>query len=328
MEMVINCHENNMLRFARAHPEVLVLSADLGTSCEVKQFRSCLPDRYLTMGIAEQNMCSWAAGLCREGYRPFLHTFAVFLYRRILDQVEMSVAYPNLPVVFVGFVPGITTPGGVSHQSINDVAVMRSVPNMAVLDIGDATEIEGVLDLAYAYNGPVYIRMLRKEVPRLFPADHPMEFNRARLLSRGTDLLLLSSSICTEEAMRATAVLRERGVSIQHMHVSTLKPFTDPALLQAARETRYGVITIENHLKIGGLGSAMADLMAEQGVQKRLVKIGLDGYAHGASKLYLMKKYGLDAMNVVLACESLLGDSTGITEADLAAARFEDFLEV
>ncbi len=328
MEMVINCHENNMLRFAAEHPEVLVLSADLGTSCEVKQFRSRFPDRYLTMGIAEQNMCSWAAGLCREGFRPFLHTFAVFLYRRILDQVEMSVAYPNLPVVFVGFVPGITTPGGVSHQSINDVAVMRSVPNMAVFDIGDATEIECVLDLAYAYNGPVYIRMLRKEVPRLFPADQPMEFNRARTLSRGTDLLLLSSSICTEEAMRATAALRQRGVSIQHMHVSTLKPFTDPALLQAAQEVRYGVITIENHLKIGGLGSAMADLMAEHGVQKRMVKIGLDGYAHGASKLYLMKKYGLDATNIIQAAESLLGASTGITEADLTAARFEDFLEV
>lgn len=328
MEMVINCHENNMLRFAAAHPEVLVLSADLGTSCEVKQFRNRYPDRYLTMGIAEQNMCSWAAGLCREGFRPFLHTFAVFLYRRILDQVEMSVAYPNLPVVFVGFVPGITTPGGVSHQSINDVAVMRSVPNMAVFDIGDATEIEGVLDLAYAYNGPVYIRMLRKEVPRLFPADRPMEFNRARLISKGTDLLLLSSSICTEEAMRATAVLRERGVSIQHMHVSTLKPFADPSLLQAAQEAKYGVITIENHLKTGGLGSAMADLMAEHGVQKRLVKIGLDGYAHGASKLYLMKKYGLDAINIIWAAESLLHTSTGITEADLAAARFEDFLEV
>ena len=125
MEIAVNTHEKNMIRFAKEHSEAIVLSADLGTSCEVKAFRATYPERYFTMGIAEQNMCSWAAGLCREGYRPLIHTFAVFLYRRILDQVEMSVAYPNLPVVFLGFVPGITTPGGVSHQAINDVAVMR-----------------------------------------------------------------------------------------------------------------------------------------------------------------------------------------------------------
>ena len=153
MKIEVNTHERCMLDFANKHPETLVLSADLGTSCEVKKFRAEKPDQYLTMGIAEQNMCSWAAGLAREGYRPFLHTFSVFLSRRILDQVEMSVAYPNLPVTFVGFVPGITTPGGVTHQSINDVGIMRTVPNMAIFDVGDATDIEGVLDLVYEWNG-------------------------------------------------------------------------------------------------------------------------------------------------------------------------------
>jgi transketolase len=328
MKIEVNTHEKNMLRFAKEHPEVLVLSADLGTSCEVKEFRKVYPDRYLTMGIAEQNMCSWAAGLTREGYRPFLHTFAVFLYRRILDQVEMSVAYPNLPVVFVGFVPGITTPGGVSHQSINDVATFRSIPNMAIFDIGDATEIEGVLDLAYNYNGPVYIRMLRKEVPRLFPANEPMQFNRARVLSEGTDVIILSSSICTEEAMRATSVLKDKGLSIQHMHVSTLKPFTDPTIVEAISKSKYGVVTIENHLTIGGLGTAVADVMAGNGLGKRLIKIGLNSYTHGASKMYLMKKYGIGAMNLVEAVEDLTSKSYGIKESDLKEVRFVDFLEV
>ena len=280
------------------------------------------------MGIAEQNMVSWAAGLAREGYRPFIHTFAVFEYRRVLDQVEMSVAYPNLPVVFVGFVPGITTPGGVSHQSINDVAVMRSVPNMAIFDVGDATDIDYVLDMAYEYNGPVYIRMLRKEVPRLFPANEPVVFNRARVRSEGDDIVILSSSICTEEAMRATAVLRERGISVQHMHVTTLKPFTDPTIVDAIAKSKYGVITIENHLKIGGLGSATADLMAENGLGKKLIKIGLDGYAHGASKMYLMEKYGIDAMNLVKAVETLSGQDLNIGKNDLEEVRFVDFLEV
>lgn len=329
MKLETNTHSKNILRFAKEHPELVVLSADLGTSCEVKEFAQQYPDRYFSMGIAEQNMCSWAAGLAREGYRPFLHTFAVFLYRRILDQLEMSVAYPNLPVVFVGFVPGITTPGGVTHQSTNDVGVLRTVPNLAIFDIGDATEIEGVLDLAYQFNGPVYIRMLRKEVPRLFPANEPMEFNKARVLSQGTDIALLSSSICTEEAMRATAVLKEKGISIQHLHVSTLKPFTDPLVVEACQKAKYGVVTIENHSTIGGLGTAVADVMAEHGIGKQLVKVGLDDtYAHGASKMYLLEKYGMDAMTLIRGVEKLMGKELGIQAKDLEEIRFEDFTAV
>lgn len=329
MKLEVNTHSKNILRMAKEHPELVVLSADLGTSCEVKEFAQIYPDRYFSMGIAEQNMCSWAAGLAREGFRPFLHTFAVFLYRRILDQLEMSVAYPNLPVVFVGFVPGITTPGGVTHQSTNDVGVLRTVPNLAIFDIGDATEIEGVLDMAYEYNGPVYIRMLRKEVPRLFPANEPIRFNHARILSEGTDVTILSSSICTEEAMRATAALRAKGVSIQHLHISTLKPFTDPQVVEACQKAKYGVITIENGTVIGGLGSAVADLMAEHGIGKRLVKVGLqDTYAHGASRMYLLKNYKMDAMTLIEGVEDLMGTKLGIADEDLEAIRFEDFTTV
>lgn len=329
MKIEVNTHSKNMLRMAKEHPEIVVMSADLGTSCEIKEFHDQYPDRYFSLGIAEQNMCSWAAGLAREGFRPFIHTFAVFLYRRILDQLEMSVAYPNLPVVFMGFVPGITTPGGVTHQSTNDVGVLRTVPNLAIFDIGDATEIEGVLDLAYSYNGPVYIRMLRKEVPRLFPANEPIQFNHARVLSEGTDITLLSSSICTEEAMRATAALREKGVSIQHLHVSTLKPFSDPLVVEACQKAKYGVVTIENGTVIGGLGSATADLMAEHGIGKKLIKVGLqDTYAHGASKMYLLKHYNMDAMTLIGAVEKLMDKKLNITEQDVAEIRFVDFTEV
>ncbi|MEY8402527.1 transketolase C-terminal domain-containing protein [Oscillospiraceae bacterium 44-34] len=329
MKIEVNTHSKNMLRMAKEHPEIVVMSADLGTSCEIKEFHDQYPDRYFSLGIAEQNMCSWAAGLAREGFRPFIHTFAVFLYRRILDQLEMSVAYPNLPVVFMGFVPGITTPGGVTHQSTNDVGVLRTVPNLAIFDIGDATEIDGVLDLAYDYNGPVYIRMLRKEVPRLFPAAEPMRFNHARILSEGTDITLLSSSICTEEAMRATAVLKEKGVSVQHLHVSTLKPFTDPQVVEACQKAKHGVVTIENGTVIGGLGSAVADVMAENGIGKRLVKVGLnDTYAHGASKMYLLKKYQMGAMDLIGAVEKLMDKDLGIQEQDMEDIRFVDFSAV
>lgn len=329
MKIEINTHEKNMIRFAKKHPEVAVLSADLGSSCEIKEFLNTYPDRYFSLGIAEQNMVSWAAGLAREGFRPFLHTFGVFLYRRVLDQLEMSVAYPNLPVTFVGFLPGIMTPGGVSHQAINDVAVLRNIPNMTIFDIGDATEIESVLDLTYEVNGPVFIRMLRKDVPRLFPASAPMEFNRGRILSEGTDVAIFSSSICTEEAMRATKVLEQKGLSIQHMHISTLKPFSDPQVVETLHKVKYGAITMENHLTIGGLGSAVADVIAEEGIGKKLIKVGIqDTYTHGASKMYLLKKYGLDAMTLIESVEKLTGKSFDIKEEDLEAIRFEDYSAV
>lgn len=329
MKMEINKHNENILRMAAEHPELVVLSADLGTSCEVKEFAQKYPDRYFSMGIAEQNMCSWAAGLAREGFRPFLHTFSVFLYRRILDQLEMSIAYPNLPVVFCGFVPGITTPGGVSHQSTNDIGVVRTIPNFAIFDVGDATEIERVLDLAWDFNGPVYIRQLRKEVPRLFPANKPMEFNKARVLSEGTDVVIFSSSIMTEEAMRATAALKNKGVSIEHLHISTLKPFTDPQVVASLKKVKYGAVTIENGTIIGGLGTCVAEVMAENAIGKPLLRVGLnDQYAHGASKMYLLEHYHLDAMELIKKVEKIMGKDLGIKKEDLEAIRFEDFSEV
>ncbi|MCD7896048.1 MAG: hypothetical protein LUG50_05160 [Planctomycetaceae bacterium] len=329
MKIELNTHSKNIIRWADAHKNAVVMSADLGSSCEIKEFRSVHPERYFSMGIAEQNMVSWAAGLAREGFLPYLHTFGVFLYRRVLDQLEMSVAYPNLPVTFVAFLPGIMTPGGVTHQAINDVAVLRNVPNMTILDVGDATDIESVLDVGHRAGGPVFIRMLRKEVPRIFPADEPMILNRARVLSVGTDIALFSSSICTEEAMRATRVLREKGLSIQHLHVSTLKPFSDPQVTEALEKARYGAVSIENHVTIGGLGSAVADVMAECGIGKCLVKVGIDDtYTHGASKMYLMKKYGLGAEALVAAVEKLTGKQFGIAQEDLEKVRFEDYSAV
>lgn len=322
MELLSRVHARNLVEWARDRPEVVVLSADLTSSTEIDLFRATYPDRFFSMGMAEQNMISLAGGLAREGFFPFVHTFAVFLYRRALDQISMSVAYPNLPVRLFGFLPGITTPGGATHQAIDDLAVLRALPNMTLLECGDATDVETVLDVAQAVPGPVYVRMPRGDIPRLFDASEAMRLGRARVLSSGDDIALFSAGICTEEAMRATAALRERGVSIQHMHVSTLKPFDDPAVLEAAAQARYGVITMENHTIVGGLGTAVAEVMAGAGVGRRLVRIGLkDTYAHGASRHYLMREYGLDAIALVREVEQLLGASFGIGEADLAAIR-------
>ena len=325
MKMMTKVHARNLVEWAKDKPEVLVLSADLTSNTEVDLFRDAYPDRFLSMGMTEQNINSFAGGLAREGFVPFFHTFAIFIYRRAFDQLSMSIAYPNLKVRLVGFLPGIVTPGGATHQAIEDVALMRTLPNMTVVEPGDANEVAQVLEMIEDIDGPVYIRQLRGQVPVLFNENEPMQFNRARQLSEGSDITLFSSGICTEEAMRASKVLAERGISLQHMHVSTHKPFTDPNIVEAAAKPKHGVITMENHTIIGGLGSEVAEVMAENGVGKKLARIGLqDTYAHGASRPYLMRTHGLDALALVEKVEEMVGEELNITEADLKQVRFDD----
>jgi transketolase len=329
MEILSRVHAKNLVRWAKDRPEVLVLSGDLTSSTEIDLFKDAYPDRFISLGVAEQNMLSFAGGLAREGFLPFIHTFAVFIYRRAYDQIAMSVAYPNMPVRMFGFLPGITSPGGASHQAIDDIALMRSLPNMTVLEVADATEIETILDVIDGVPGPVYVRMLRGEVPRLFDASEPMQLGKLRTVANDNiggevDLAILSSGICTEEAMRATQALRQRGVRIRHLHVSTHKPFNSEAVLEAIATAHHGVITMENHLVTGGLGSAVAETIAESGIAKRLVRIGLrDTFVHGASRPYLMKEYGLDAPALVREAEKLLQTTFGISEEDLSEVRIE-----
>jgi transketolase len=321
--LVVRPHVENFIEWSKDKPEVVVMTADLTNSCEVGKWRDTYPDRYFSMGMAEQNMMGFASGMAREGFVPYIHTFAVFIYRRPYDQLAMSIAYPNLNVKFMAFLPGVVTPGGVTHQAIEDIAIMRATPNMTILDTADATEVESVLDVAHSINGPVYVRMLRGEMPRLF--DTPMEFNKARILQQGKDVLVLTSGVMTEEAIRATNALETKGVSIKHLHISTLKPFTDPTVLEALKEVKHGVITLENHSIIGGLGSAVSELMTDNNIGKPLVRLGLkDTYAHGASYQYLIKEYNLNAISLVRAVESLIDIQTNLTEADLIEARTDD----
>ncbi|GAA4026694.1 transketolase C-terminal domain-containing protein [Arthrobacter methylotrophus] len=299
-------HSRNIVAWAADKPEVVVLSGDLTGSTEIAAFKAAYPDRFFSLGMAEQNMLSWAGGMAREGFVPYLHTFSVFLVRRPYDQVAMSVAYPNLPVKLVGFLPGIMTPGGVSHQAIEDISLMRGLPNMTVLEVGDAADVESVLDVAHGVNGPVYIRMLRGALPRLF--DSPMELDRIRHLADGEEVTLFSSGICTEEAIRARQALEAAGVTVTHRHVSTHKPFTDPAIADAIRAAKTLVVTVENHNIIGGLGTEVAERMAEIGAGVPLLRIGIpDTFAHGASAAYLMDKYDLTARRIVERIAATLG---------------------
>lgn len=319
MEILSKVHAKNLVEWAKDKDDVLLLSADLTSSCEADLFRDTYPEKFLSMGIAEQNMLSFAGGLAREGFIPLIHTFAVFIYRRAFDQIAMSVAYPNLPVKMFGFLPGIATPGGATHQAIEDISVMRSLPNMTVLECGDVTEVESVLELAYSIDGPVYIRMLRGEIPRLFDKSQPMKLGENRVIFKGKDVAIISTGICTEEAMRTVKALEERGVSVAHIHVSTLKPFNPDNILEIIKDTKYGVITMENHSVIGGLGTIVAESMIEAGISKKLVKIGLnDTFTHGGSRPYLMKTYKIDAMALIEKIELLMAKEFNISEDELS----------
>ncbi|MDR1930462.1 MAG: hypothetical protein LBQ44_07520 [Treponema sp.] len=318
-EIRTKVHAKNLVEWGGRHPDAYVLSADLTGSCEADAFRDAYPGRFLSMGIAEQNMLSFAGGMARKGLVPLVHTFAVFIYRRAYDQIAMSAAYPNVPVKMFGFLPGVLTPGGATHQAIEDIAVMRALPNMTIYEPGDASEVEAVLDIAYRTPGPVYVRQLRGEVPVLFPAEEKMESGKCRKLSSGGDLTLVSSGICTEEGLRAALALKEKGLALSHYHVSTLKPFKQPEITEAIAASRYGALTLENHSTLGGLGSIIAEAMAEAGVPKPLRRLGIpDTFVHGASRRYLMGEYGLDALALIAAVEQLTGERFGIAGEDLA----------
>jgi transketolase len=291
--------------FAATHEDTLCVTNDLTASCEADGFRDRFPDRYFSLGMAEQNLAGVLGGMAREGFVPFYPTFSVFGTRRPYEQIALSIAYPALPVRIMGFLPGLTTPGGVTHQSIDDIALMAQLPNMTVLEVGDATEARTVLEVMDSIQGPVFCRMLRGVVPVLF--DSPMQFNTARELATGDDVLLISSGVHTEITSEVVTQLQEAGVEAGHLHVSTLKPFTDPLVAQRLASAR-GVVTVENHLARGGLGTAVAEVMAENGFGGRLRRVGIaDTFTHGGTRDYLFEHYGLDDTAIVDAVEGLLG---------------------
>lgn len=322
MDMVNRPYAVAFEAYAVHHPEVLCLSADLTSSCEIDGFRDRHPAQFLSLGMAEQNMLSFAGGLGLAGFRPFLHSFGVFLYRRPYDQLMASIAYPRRKVRLMGFLPGVTTPGGMTHQAIEDISVMRTIPNMTVLEAGDATEVESIVAEADTVDGPVYCRILRGSVPRLF--DTPLKIGQMRVLATGDDVLVVTAGITTEEAIRARGALARAGVSVRHLHLNTLKPFDAAQIVDHAASVRYGVVTLENHLIAGGIGSMVAEALAEAGLARRLIRLGLhDTYAHGGSRPYLMRHYGMDALALVRAIERLCSQTTGIDEGALEAVRVE-----
>jgi transketolase len=292
---------------ARKRPEILCLTGDLTRQTEVDLFQQEIPERFIHGGMAEANMMSMAGALARRGFLPFVHTFGVFATRRPLDQIVNSVAYPNLPVRIVGFMPGVSSPGGPSHQAIDDVALMRAIPNMTVVDVADATQIRAALPHLADVPGPVYLRLKRGEIPVIFPDDHEFSLTSAQTLADGGDLAIIASGMMLSAAISAAGTLAAAGVSVGLVNVPVIKPLDTATIIRAVSGVS-AVITAENHSVIGGLGSAVAETMAEAGLGRPLRRIGLrDTFAEGSRTApFLFRKYRLGTQDIVDCAWDLL----------------------
>ncbi len=301
-----------LLALARRRGDVVVLGADLTRQTETDLVRDERPEQFVNVGMAEQNLLGVASGLARAGRCVLVHTFGVFATRRPLEQIALQVAYPALDVKIIGFMPGLSSPGGPSHQAVEDVALMRSLPNMTVLDVADATEVSQVVPLLADRPGPCYLRLKRGEVPRLFGPAHRLDLARAQLLrpgrgERGVDVALVASGMLVATALRAAEVLSRAGVEASVLNVPTIKPLDSRTVLAAAESAR-AVVSAENHSVVGGLGSAVAETLAEAGLGRPLRRVGVpDTYAQASGAPFLFRRYGLDAAAVVRAAWSALG---------------------
>lgn len=291
-----------LVALAEQRDDVLCLSGDLSRQTEVDLFRDRFPERFIHGAMAEANMIGMAGGLAREGFQPFVHTFGVFATRRPYDQIVNAIAYPDLPVRLIGFMPGLSSPGGPSHQAIEDVALMRVLPHLTVIDVADAVEIAQVVPLIADVEGPVYLRLKRGEIPVIFDDDHRLSLTSAQVLTEGDDVTLVTNGMMLAAGLQAERVLRQAGVRVQVVNVPVIKPL-DVATLVTAISRTPRVVTAENHLVTGGLGSAVAETIAEAGLARPLRRVGIaDTFGEGArSAGYLFERYGLSTQALVEA---------------------------
>lgn len=297
---VLKPYGQALVDLARERTEIVCLTGDLTRQCEIDLFQDMFPERFIHAGMAEANMVSMAGALARCGHIPFVHSFGVFSTRRPLDQIVNSVAYPNLPVRIVGFMPGVSSPGGPSHQAIEDVALMRAIPNMTVVDVADAVEIRKALPAIVDHPGPVYLRLKRGEIPVIFEEDHAFSMTKAQIIKDGGEVSIFANGMMLSAAIAAAEALDAVGVPTRVVNVPVIKPLDGDTVLDVARRSKL-VVTAENHSIIGGLGSAVAEVMAEAGVGCPLRRIGLrDTFAEGARTAPpLFKKYGLGTQDII-----------------------------
>ena len=288
------------------NPAVVVLDADLSKSTKTVVFAKAHPDRFINVGIAEQNMMGIAAGFATSGKIPFVSTFAMFATGRAFEQVRNSVCYPKLNVKIAATHAGLTVgEDGASHQSIEDVSLMRSLPNMTVIVPADAEETKQAVAYAAQHKGPVYLRLGRMAVPDVVGEGYKFELGKAVQLAEGKDVTLVATGVMVAAALEAAKTLTAEGISARVLNIHTIKPIDRVAIEKAAVETG-ALVTCEEHSIIGGLGSAVAEVLAET-KPAPLERVGVqDTFGESGTPAELLKKYGLTAEDIVAAAKKAI----------------------
>lgn len=287
-----------------ADENVVALDADLSGSTQTKIFAAAFPERFFNVGIAEQNLISTAAGLAVGGKTVFAATFAMFATGRTYDQIRNSVCYQNLNVKIIGTHGGLTVgEDGATHQALEDVSLMRGLPNMTVIVPADAKECEEAVKYAYSHSGPFYIRLSRNSLPYIFNEDYVLE-NKANTIVEGNDVSIITNGEMLLDCIKASEILKEKGISAKVVNLPFVKPIDRDGVVNAARATGL-VVTVENHSVIGGIGSAVCEVLSEN-YPVPVIRLGVeDCFGQSGTPAALMKEYGLDSVSIAGRIESI-----------------------
>ena len=292
---------DTLIDLAKADERICIVNSDSRQISGTRDFEQAYPDRAFNVGIAEANMVGVAAGLAVSGKRPFVHAFGPFMTRRVLDQLTISLAYSKLNAVLVGLSPGIVAEiNGGTHQSYDDIAAVRGIANTTIVEPFDGMQLRQMIPALLDLDGPVYLRYDRAVAPCFYGDDYRYQLGRADILRKGSDVTLISSGIMRTQCLEAAQILKENGIEARVLNMHTIKPIDQEAIIQAARETR-GIITVENHNIIGGLGSAVAEVLAEN-YPAPMRRIGIrDRFGEVGNRAYLRQCLGIDTGDIVKA---------------------------
>lgn len=290
---------NVLMELGRSDQDIVAMNCDLSSSTKTSIFAKEFPERFFNMGIAEQNMMAAAAGLATTGKKVFASTFAVFATGRVYDQIRQSIAYPSMNVVIVATHGGITVGGdGASHQMVEDISLMRSLPNMTVIIPADAVETDRVIRYIYENGGPAYIRLPRTKGPVLFGDDYEFVPGKGVVMREGIDVTIMAIGLLVDMAIDAAKELEEEGISARVVNMACVKPVDRELIVTCAKETG-AIVTAEEHSVIGGLGAAVASvLVQEHPVIQEMLAIP-DVFGESGESDELMEKYGLTKDNIV-----------------------------
>lgn len=297
-----------LVELGKENKNIVVLDADLSCSTQTAMFGKEFPERFFNMGISEQDMMTTAVGLATTGKIPFVSTFSMFAAGRAWDQIRNSICYPKFNVKIVATHGGITVgEDGASHQALEDLSIMRSIPNMMVIVPADCTETAEVIKFAAQYNGPMYIRIARTNVPDVFDKEtYKFNPNKALVVNEGTDVTLITNGETLAEAIDCVALLKEKNISAELIHMPVIKPIDSETIIKSAQKTNK-VVTIENHSIIGGIGSAVSETLSEN-YPTKVLRIGTnDEFGQSGEQRKLMEHYGLTGEKLAQKIMNFLG---------------------